>query len=424
MIPMKFIRENPQLVRDAIRDKKEKRGDVDRLLTLDEQLRQLTTTADELKSERNTTSKEIGRLQKAGEDASGQKAAMQEVSARIKELDGELRELNGTLQEELLYIPNLPLPEVPVGSSEEDNREVAVHGNPCEFDFEPLDHLQLCERHGLLDMQRGAKITGSGFPLYRGDGARLERALINFMLDLHTREHGFEEVFTPFVANVDAMRGTGQIPKLVDDMYHIGQEDLYLIPTAEVTITNIFQGDILLEKDLPQSLAGYSACFRREAGSYGKDTRGLLRVHQFNKVEMVKLVKPEESADALEQLRGFAERVLQLLGIHYRVLELCTADLSFAAARCYDLEAWAPGEGKFLEVSSCSNFLDFQARRANIRYRDNDSGKVRFVHTLNGSGLATSRLFVALIETWQNEDGSITIPEALRPWLNDAEKIG
>ncbi len=424
MIPMKFIRENPQLVRDAIRDKKEKRGDVDRLLELDEQLRQLTTTADDLKSERNKASKEIGRLQKAGEDASGQKAAMQDVAARIKELDVELRELSGVLQEELLHIPNMPLPEVPVGNSEEDNREVAVRGEPKEFDFEPLDHLQLSEKHGLLDMQRGARITGSGFPLYRGDGAKLERALINFMLDLHTREHGFEEVFTPFVANADAMRGTGQIPKLVDDMYHIGQEDLYLIPTAEVTITNIFQGDILPEKDLPQSLAGYSACFRREAGSYGKDTRGLLRVHQFNKVEMVKLVRPEESGEALEQLRGFAERVLQLLGIHYRVLELCTADLSFAAARCYDLEAWAPGEGKFLEVSSCSNFLDFQARRANIRYRDDASGKVRFLHTLNGSGLATSRLFVALIETWQNQDGSITVPEALRPWFNDREKIG
>ncbi|MBC8478776.1 serine--tRNA ligase [bacterium] len=424
MIPMKFIRENPQLVRDAIRDKCEKRGNVDRLLELDEQSRQLTAVADELKNQRNLASREIGRLQKANEDASESIAAMQQVSARVKELDSELRDLDSELQEELLYIPNLPHPEVPVGTSEADNREVSLYGEPRLFDFEPLDHLQLSERHRLLDMLRGAKITGSGFPLYRGDGARLERALINFMLDLHTREHGFEEVFTPFVANADAMRGTGQIPKLVDDMYHIGLDDLYLIPTAEVTITNIFQGEILTEQELPQSLAGYSACFRREAGSYGKDNRGLLRVHQFNKVEMVKLVKPEESEAELELLRSYAEKVLQLLGIHYRVVELCTADLSFAAARCYDLEAWAPGEGKFLEVSSCSNFLDFQARRANIRYRDTTTGKVCFVHTLNGSGLATSRLLVALIETWQNRNGTITIPEALRPWFDGRETIG
>ncbi len=424
MIPVKFIRENPDLVRAAVRDKREQRGDVDRILELDEQLRRLTTEADELKNQRNVNSKEIGRLQKAGEDASGAIAAMQEVSTRVKELDGELREINTALQEELLHIPNLPHPDAPVGASEEGNREVSVHGVPREFDFEPKDHLQLSEKHGLLDMLRGAKITGSGFPLYRGDGARLERALINFMLDLHLREHGFTEIFTPFVANADAMRGTGQIPKLVDDMYHIEQDDLYLIPTAEVTITNIFQGEILAEADLPQSLVGYSACFRREAGSYGKDTRGLLRVHQFNKVEMVKLVVPEDSATALEQLREYAERVLQELGIHYRVQELCTADLSFAAHRCYDLEAWAPGEGKFLEVSSCSSFLDFQARRANIRYRDNASGKVRFVHTLNGSGLATSRLLVAVLETWQNADGTITVPPALRPWLDGRDVLG
>lgn len=417
MIDVKVLRENPKEVKAGIAAKKAT-DNVDEILSLDERRRELIKEADDLKSKRNTASKRIGELKREKKDAQPAIDKMKETSDAIKRLDEELREVDAKFHELLLAVPNLPHYTAPEGTSEKDNVE-KKQWLPKKFSLEDgreyLDHVELGKRLGILDFERGAKIAGAGFPLYVGKGARLERALLNFMIDLHLEKHGYEEVMTPFVANPESMTGTGQLPKMADDMYRIDRDDLYLIPTAEVPITNIHRDEILDEARLPISYCGYSPCFRREAGSYGKDTRGFLRVHQFNKVEMVKFVKPEDSGEALQNLVNDAEDVLKALDIPYRVIELCAADLSFAAAKCFDIETWSPGEKKWLEASSCSNFLDFQARRASIRYRSAD-GKPEFVHTLNGSGLATSRLMVSLLERHQTSDGGVRVPEPLRDY--------
>jgi len=405
MLDIQVIRDDPEAVKKAAESKLERGVDVDRIIELDAKWRELSTEAGGLKNQRNTGSKDIGKKAKAGEDVSALKAEMRELGDSIKALDAEAGEVASELDGLLLRVPNLPAEGVPAGRDETGNVEVRSWGEKKEYDFET-----------------GTEIAGSFFVLYRRAGARLERSLWNFMLDMHTTEHGYTEVFPPFVANRDAMTGTGQLPKLEEDMYHVGSDDLFLIPTGEVPITNMHRGDILQAAELPLRYTGYTACFRREAGSYGRDTRGMVRVHQFNKVEMVKFVEPEKSFDELESLVADAEDVLQRLGLHYRVLELCTGELSFAAAKCYDIEVWAPGVGRYLEVSSCSNFCGFQARRCNTRYRPAE-GKPQFVHTLNGSGLATPRTMIAVLETFQRADGTVEVPEALRPYMGGLEAI-
>ncbi|MCB1102642.1 MAG: serine--tRNA ligase, partial [Kiritimatiellae bacterium] len=363
-----------------------------------------------------TVSKEIGIKKKAGEDSSGIQAEMREVGNRIALIDEQVRRLEEELAQLVLMVPNLPHASTPVGPDASGNVVVREVGTPRVFDFQPKPHWEIAEQLGLVDFKRAAKISGAGFTLFTGKGARLERALIQFMLDLHTREHGYTEVSPPVVVNPASMTGTGQLPKMKEDMYFMAEDDLYLIPTAEVPVTNIYRDEII-EGPLPVYLAAYTPCFRREAGAAGRDTRGMIRVHQFDKVELVKFVEPETSYDELEKLLGNAEEVLKRLGLAYRVLQLCSGDLSFAAAKCYDIELWAPGHDGWLEVSSCSNFEDFQARRANIRYRDKQ-GKPSFVHTLNGSGVALARLFVALLENGQQADGSVVLPDALAPYMD------
>ncbi|HPO55523.1 MAG TPA: serine--tRNA ligase [Ignavibacteriaceae bacterium] len=420
MLDIKLIRENPELVKTGIENKREKNR-IDEILVLDSKRRELIFRTDELKSKRNQTSMEIAKLKKSGADASNIIAEMKRVSDEITLNDSQLKDLEASLNDILMFIPNLPHSSVPVGKSAEDNVEVRrwlPEGFSIENDFKPLDHIELGKKLKILDFERGAKISGSGFPLYTSRGATLERSLINFMLDKHINEHNYSEIFPPFLVNADSMRGTGQLPKMADDMYFLQKDDLYLIPTAEVPVTNIHRDEILDEKSLPVKYVGYSACFRREAGSYGKESKGFLRVHQFNKVEMVKFVKPETSYDELEGLVSDAEDILQALNIPYRILMLCTGDLSFSAAKCYDIETWSPAENKWLEASSCSNFESFQARRANIRYRREDTKKPDFLHTLNGSGLATSRLMVSLLENNQTPEGKIIIPRVLHKYTN------
>ncbi|MDH7482663.1 MAG: serine--tRNA ligase [Armatimonadota bacterium] len=423
MLDAKFIRSNPDKVRDGIQKKMMDVSVLDEFLEVDALWRGRLAEVEQLKALRNSVSEEISRMKRAGQDASAEIARMREVSDRIKELDAEVRELEDRLQKALLMIPNIPHESVPIGEDEKDNVIVREWGKPREFDFQPLPHWELAARLGLVDFERGSKITGSGFILYMGLGARLERALINFMADLHTSKHGYTEVFPPFLANRSAMIGTGQIPKMEFDMYRLPDDDLFLIPTAEVPITNIYREEILDGRELPIYLTGYSACFRREAGAAGKDTRGLLRVHEFNKVELVKFVLPETSYDELEKLTADAEEVLQALEIPYRVRLLCTGDMSFASAKTYDIEGWAPGVEQWLEISSCSNFEDFQARRMNLRFRREPNAKPEFVHTLNGSGVALPRTFVAILENYQQADGSVVIPEVLRPYMGGVEII-
>ncbi len=415
MLDLKFIRENPQLVKEGIR-KKGEIGDVDRILELDGRRREIIQKVERLKHERNDLSQQVSRLKKEGKPADEVIARTREISQEIKKLDEELKEVENQLSEALDRIPNLPHPSVPVGKDERDNVVVRAWGKLPEFDYEISNHLEIGERLDIFDFPRGSKIAGRGFPVYKGKGARLERALINFMLDLHTREHGYREIFPPFLVNQQSMRGTGQLPKMEEDMYYCEKDDLYLIPTAEVPVTNLHRDEILSMDQLPIKYCAYTACFRREAGSWGKDTRGFLRLHQFNKVELVKIVPPEDSYQELELLVKDAARVLELLGIPYRVVELCTGDLSFAAAKCYDIEVWSPAEQRWLEASSCSNFEDFQARRMNLRFRRSQGSKPEFPHTLNGSGVATSRLMVALLENYQTDEGSVMVPEVLRPY--------
>ncbi len=418
MLDLKFIRENPELVKQGVENKNEK-SRVDEVLKLDEERRNLIVQADELKSQRNQVSSKIPQMKKAGEDVSSVLAEMKRVSDQIADLDSQLKNVQENLDDILMYIPNIPHSSVPVGKSAADNVEVR-QWLPDGFSFKSeekvLDHIELGKKLKILDFERGAKISGSGFPLYLGKGATLERALINFMLDYHLQNHGYSEVFPPFLVNRDSMKGTGQIPKMEEDMYAIEKDGLFPIPTAEVPITNIYRNDVLNESDLPIKYVGYSACFRREAGSYGKESKGFLRVHQFNKVEMVKFVKPENSLNELEGLVNDAEDILKELKIPYRILLLCTGDLSFSAAKCYDIETWSPAEDKWLEASSCSTFENFQARRANIRFRNEETKKLEFVHTLNGSGLATSRLMVSILENYQTPEGKIIVPKALQKY--------
>jgi len=423
MLDLKFIRENLETVREAVENKGE-RVDVDRFVKLDEELRDLIAQADHLKHERNVTSREIGQARAKGEAAEEQMARMKEVSGRIKELDTRRKALEEEIHSIVLAIPNLPHPSAPIGRSDADNVEIKSWGQRPGFDFQPLPHWEIGERLGILDLEAAARISGSGFIVLKGAGARLERALIAFMLDLHTEQHGYQEVATPYLVNRTSMEGTGQLPKLEDDMYACQPDDLFLIPTAEVPVTNLHRENFLRAGDLPVKYVSYSACFRREAGSYGKDTRGITRVHQFDKVELVKFVRPETSYDELESLLGNAETVLQRLELPYRVRELCTADLSFAAAKCYDIEVWAAGVGNYLEVSSCSNFESFQARRSGIRFREAPGGKADYVHTLNGSGLALPRTVIAILENYQTASGEVVVPEALRPYMGGLERIG
>jgi seryl-tRNA synthetase len=419
MYDLKFIRANEALVREAILRKGD-HADLDGILERDRQRRELLVEGEALKSERNRRSQEIGRRKAAGEDAAEAVAAMRAVGDRIQALDETTRRVDAEIESLLQWVPNIPHASVPVGD-ESANQVVRSWGEPR---VEPglKDHLQLGAALGILDFPAGARMSGSGYAVFTGPGARLQRALINFMLDLHTSK-GFREARVPYLVRGTALFGCGQLPKLLEDMYALPADELFLIPTAEVPLTNLYQEATLHERDLPIRLVAYSPCFRREAGAHGKQTHGLVRLHQFDKVEMVKLVVPETSYDELESLTASAEAVLQALGLPYRVLVLATGDLSFAAAKCYDLELWAPGEGRWLEVSSCSNFADFQARRIGLRYRAAD-GKLRHLHTLNGSGVALPRLTVALLEHYQTAHGTVVVPEALRPYLGGLTELG
>ncbi|RCW53003.1 MULTISPECIES: serine--tRNA ligase [Halanaerobium] len=416
MLDMRFIRENPEVVEKAM-EKRNMESPVAKFQKLDDNRRDLLYEAEQLKHKRNVNSDKIGELKRNGEDASDLISEMQEVSARIKELDQQVAEVETELNELLLSIPNIPHPSVPVGTDEEDNEEIRKWGEPRNFDFEYKAHWDLGEELDILDFERGGKVTGTRFTFLKGAGARLERALINFMLNLHTDEHGYKEVFPPFIANADSMTGTGQLPKFKKDMFKLEGHDYYLIPTAEVPVTNMYRDEILDVEQLPEYLTAYSACFRAEAGAHGRDTRGIIRQHQFNKVEMVKFVKPEDSYDELEKITADAEDVLQKLELPYRVVSLCTGDLTFSSAKTYDLEVWMPAYETYREISSCSNFEDFQARRAGIRYRPEPEASTEFVHTLNGSGLAIGRTVAAILENYQNEDGTVTVPEVLRPFM-------
>lgn len=416
MLDLRFVRENTDIVAKAL----EKRGmdiSLEQFKKLDEERREILHEAEQLKHKRNVVSDKIGQLKRAGEDASGMIEEMKDVSDRIKRYDERLREIEGDLYQILLGIPNIPNEDVPVGKDEEDNLEIRRWGKPRKFDFDFKPHWELGEKLDIMDFERGSKVTGARFTFLKGAGARLERSLINFMIDLHVKEHGYTEIFPPFMANSDSMTGTGQLPKFAGDMFKVENTDYYLIPTAEVPVTNLYREEILDAAHLPIKHVAYSACFRAEAGAHGRDTRGIIRQHQFNKVELVKFTRPEDSYDELESLTKDAEEVLQKLELPYRVVALCTGDLTFSSAKTYDLEVWLPAYNTYREISSCSNFEDFQARRAGIRYRLEPNAKAEFVHTLNGSGLAVGRTVAAIIENYQNEDGSITIPEALRPYM-------
>jgi seryl-tRNA synthetase len=422
MLDLKFLRENADMVRKAVED----RGlevPLDDLLELDVRRRSLLQELEEKRSKHKEGNKEIGKLKRDGADDPALREKMGELSEGIKALEGELKGVEEGMQDILIWVPNIPDASVPVGPDETFNQEVRRWGDPPQFDFPPLPHWELGEQLDILDFQRGVKIAESRFTLLKGAGALLERALINFMLDLHTREHGYSEVFPPILVNEESMFATGQLPKLEDDMYRCRDDILYLIPTAEVPLTNIYRGETLAEEELPLYCCAYTPCFRREAGSYGRDIRGLIRQHQFNKVEMVKFVHPDSSFDELEKLTANAEEVLKRLELPYRVVILATGDLSFAASKCYDLEVWLPSGEEYKEISSCSNFTDFQARRADIRFKPAGKGKSRHVHTLNGSGVAIGRTVAAILENYQREDGSVEVPEALRPCMHGLEKI-
>jgi len=422
VLDIRFIRENPEIVKDGL-ERKGEEVDLDRLLELDSRRREKLREAEGLKHERNRVSEEIARLKKNKEDAADEIERMRAVSDQIKDMDNEIREIEEEMARITLQIPNLPHESVPVGTDEKDNQVVRSWGEPRQLDFEPKAHWELGAKLDILDFKRAAKLSGARFPLYKGVGARLERALINFMLDLHTTEHGYTEIFPPFMVTPECMVGTGQLPKLEEDMFRVANNGYYLIPTAEVPVTNIFREEIIPGEVLPIYYTAYSACFRAEAGAHGRDTRGLIRVHQFNKVELVKFVEPETSYEELEKLVANAEKVLQLLQLPYRCTLLCTGDMSFASAKTYDLEVWLPSYNDYKEISSCSNFEDFQARRAGIRYRPRGGGKARFVHTMNGSGLAIGRTVAAIMENYQRPDGSIKIPEVLRPYMGGVEEI-
>lgn len=413
MLDIKLIRENPDKINELLK-RRNPNLSIDEVIQIDIERRAVQTEADELRSKRKTESQKIGELKKQGENTDAIQEEVRKIGDDIKVLEEKEAELEERQRYLLLSIPNTPDETTPVGTSEEDNKIVSGCGEPTEADFELKAHWDIVEEKGLVDFERAVKISQSRFVMNRGKGAQLERAIINFFLDVHTKEHGYEEILPPILVNSAAMTGTGQLPKFAEDMYKCEQEDLYLIPTAEVPVTNIYQEEILNEEDLPKYMTAYTPCFRREAGSAGKDTRGLIRVHQFNKVELVKLTTPEQSNEEHLKLTKDAEKVLELLELPYRRIELCTADIGFSAQKCYDLEVYMPSYNGYKEISSCSNFGDFQARRANIRYREKSSGKTRFVHTINGSGLAVGRTFAAIIENFQQADGTIKIPRVLQ----------
>lgn len=421
MFDINLIREDSKKVQEGLLAKRVN-IDLQEIVDLDKQHRELLTELEKLRNQKNLANDEITAIIKQKANPKDKIASMKEIALKIDQLEPKVKEIAVNINAKLLTLPNLAHQSVPVGSPE-NNKEVRRCGALREFDFPIKPHFVIAQELDIIDFKRGTKISASNFILYKGAGAKLERALINFMLDIHTKEHHYKEIFPPFLVNADSMTGTGQLPKMAEDMYKLKDDELYLIPTAEVPVTNIHRDEVFNEEDLPVYYTAYSACFRREAGSYGKDTRGLIRVHQFNKVELVKFVKPENSYDELEKLVNNAEKILQLLKLPYRVIMLASGDLSFAAAKCYDLEAYAPGLDKWLEVSSCSNFEDFQARRANIKFKSKELKKTAFVHTLNGSGLALPRVVVAILENYQTKDGRVIIPEVLKPYFDGQEVI-
>ena len=414
MLDIKLIRENPENINELLKRRNPELS-IDKIIEIDAERRKIQAQADELRAKRKTESQKIGMMKKNGENTDAIQEEVRALGDEVKALEEKQVELDNAQRDMLLRTPNTPDESTPVGKSEDDNIPVKYWGEPTTFNFEAKAHWDICEEKNLVDFERGVKISQSRFTLYRGKGARLERAIIQFFLDLHTEEHGYEEILPPFMANAATMTGTGQLPKFAEDMYKCVDEDLYLIPTAEVPVTNIYSGEILSEDDLPKYMTAYTPCFRREAGSAGKDTRGLIRVHQFNKVEMVKLTTPESSPEEHEKLTRDAEICLEKLGLPYRRVALCSADIGFSANKCFDLEVWLPSYNAYKEISSCSNYGDFQARRSNTRYRTKD-GQIRFVHTINGSGLAVGRTFAAIVENFQQEDGTIIIPEVLRKY--------
>jgi len=420
MLDLNFIRDHLPLVEEKLRLRGMNPAEVLKdFQTIDNDRRQAITEAETLKAKRNRASEEIGKLKKSGQDATAPMAEMKDLRDKVQELEKKATESENRLRDLLAGIPNIPHESVPAGKSSEDNVEVRRWGTAPKFDFVPKPHWELGEQLGVLDLERGAKLSGARFAVYCGLGAKLERVLANFMLELHTREHGYTEILPPYLVNSESMYGTGQLPKFAADSFRVphGEKDLWLIPTAEVPVTNLYRDETLESARLPISLTAYTPCFRSEAGSYGKDVRGIIRQHQFQKVELVKFAHPANSYDELEILTRNAETVLQKLGLHYRVVTLCTADMGFSSAKTYDIEVWLPGQGLFREISSCSNFEAFQARRANIRFRPEGKGKTEFVHTLNGSALAVGRTWVAIVENYQQADGSVVIPEALRPYI-------
>ena len=423
MLDIKRIREDYEGVKAAVERRCKGDFGIENVVKFDERRREILLEVEQMKNKQNTVSKEIPKLKKAGEDTTAIMAEMKELSAKIKEMDAELAEVEAALQSALLIVPNTPNREVQIGEDDSDNVEIRKFMEPTQFDFEPKAHWDLGTDLDILDWERAAKISGARFTVYKGIGARLERAVINFMLDLHTVDQDYVEILPPFMVNRAAMTGTGQLPKFEEDMFYVPQKDFFLVPTAEVPVTNLRAQEIMPEAELPVYYTAYTPCFRAEAGSAGRDTRGLIRQHQFNKVELVKFVKPEGSYEELEKLTNDAEDVLKILGIPYRVVRLSTGDLGFSSAMTYDIEVWMPSYGRYVEISSCSNFEDYQARRANIRFRPEGGGKPEFVHTLNGSGLAVGRTVAAILENFQQADGSVVIPEPLRKYMGGLEVI-
>ncbi|GAB6992632.1 serine--tRNA ligase [Paenibacillus pini] len=423
MLDVKILRGDYAKVEQALKNRNKSLDLIAGFPELDTRRRELLQESEALKNQRNVVSGEVAKRKKNKEDADELILEMREVSDRIKAMDEEVRELEVAIADLTMAIPNIPHESVPVGKSEEDNVEVRRWSEPTAFDFEPKAHWDIAQDLGIIDFEAAAKVTGSRFTFYKGLGARLERALINFMMDLHSSEHGYEEMLPPYIVNGDSLRGTGQLPKFEEDLFKIRDTDYYLIPTAEVPVTNYYRDEILSAEELPKHFVAYSSCFRSEAGSAGRDTRGLIRQHQFNKVELVKLVHPETSYEELEKMTANAERVLELLKLPYRVMGLCSGDMGFSAAKTYDLEVWLPESNMYREISSCSNTEDFQARRANIRFRREPKAKPEFVHTLNGSALAVGRTVAAILENYQQEDGSVVVPDVLQPYMGNVKKI-
>lgn len=422
MLDARMIRANPQEVEKQL-EKRNLSGVLDNFLLLDEKRRSILGKAEELKNFRNTSSQQVGKMKKQGQDPAELMEKVRQAGQEIKELDEQLKTIENEIEKILLNIPNIPHESVPVGPDESANVEIRRWGEPCKFDFEPLAHWDIGPNLDILDFERAAKLSGARFTVYKGMGARLERAVINFYLDIHTSQHGYKEILPPFMVSADCMLGTGQLPKFSEDMFKVEGREMYLIPTAEVPLTNLYREEILEAKDLPQYVTAYTPCFRAEAGSHGRDTRGIIRQHQFNKVELVKIVTPDSSYEELEKLTANAEKVLQLLGLPYRVVLLSTGDMGFSSAKTYDLEVWMPSYNNYKEISSCSNCEDFQARRANIRYRPGPKQKLQYVHTLNGSGVAIGRTVAAILENYQQADGSVVVPEVLRPYMGGIEVI-